>query len=223
MPYLPIFPGIPDLPGELWQRHPTDSRLYGSTELRLKRLMRCGGWRLMRTDPIPSSCPLVSGLPRLVHRATEVRREATGEIISMSVAQAILECFQGVKPDGLVVLHKHDNKWPTHLSDLRFGPQSENNKEAFVNGAKPRHRKRMPVDEIRQVFMWAESGGKTTEIAKWFKTSPAQVSSIRHRKHHKAITADLVRPETAPVTTPATPLPPLAIDQPGAGAPNSNG
>ena len=50
------------------------------------------------------------------------------------VHQLVLEAHVGPRPRGMNVLHANDIPWDNRLENLRWGTQSENLKEATVNG-----------------------------------------------------------------------------------------
>ena len=59
-----------------------------------------------------------------------------GEWYYNSIHHLVAEVYIGPRPEGLNVLHKDDNRYNNHWSNLEYGTQSQNLKQAYDRGRK---------------------------------------------------------------------------------------
>ncbi len=72
--------------------------------------------------------------PRISGRYVRVRLRHHNVRIERCVHHLILEAFVGPRPDGMIGLHRDDDRTNNTVSNLRWGTYSDNRLDAFRNG-----------------------------------------------------------------------------------------
>lgn len=69
------------------------------------------------------------------YRVVRLSRGSRGDQASFEVHRLVARTFYGPPPDGLQVRHLDGNSLNNHLSNLRYGTQSENNRDTLRHGS----------------------------------------------------------------------------------------
>ena len=101
------------------------------------------------------------------------------------VHQLVAEAFVGPRPDGLLCLHKDDNRSNNNAENLYWGTAKQNQIDCTKNGNRPsRIGERNPSaklteDQVRQIRTME---GSSTKVGALFGVSGSMVVLIRNRK-----------------------------------------
>lgn len=82
------------------------------------------------------------------------------------IHQLVAEYFIGPKPEGMIVMHIDSNRMNNHFSNLKYGTQSENLKQAINEGRKPSLPNKCKTPKLveESIISYRKSGMKLREI-----------------------------------------------------------
>ena len=106
-------------------------------------------------------------IPKAVQVEWGGQRTVTAAVISCSL-------IHGPRPTGMHVLHSCDNRPCCNPAHLRWGTQTENNREAWVRGGQQsgerHHQARLTDVQVAEVVARAKAGERVTDLAAEYGT-----------------------------------------------------
>ena len=85
----------------------------------------------------------------------------------------------------LRVLHRCDNKKCVNTSHLYIGTQSNNVRDSYNRGVRPRGMAKLTEDDVREIRRMAADGVWGVYLAKWFGVSQTTIYSIKNGRTWK--------------------------------------
>ena len=158
---------------ETWRQHPVFKNYEGSST----GLVRNKKGKIL--NPLTSK---ISGNPYTIDLY-----DGSGKKSRRSVGKFIIECFKGLTPNGLEVLHNDGNNTNNNLENLRFGTSKENSEDSLKHGYVKKIRKSRDlkltdgqVEEIREfqrVNIYEK--GQDSYLSKIYNVSREHIRDIR--------------------------------------------
>lgn len=116
---------------------------------------------------------------------------------SFPVAHLVALAWIGLKPEGLLVLHRDDNQTNDYYTNLYYGTHEDNTKDCINNGClNPREgvnhwTTSLSEDQVKEIYLRANAGENQRELAKEFHVTKNVIFNIKKKITWRSVTQDL--------------------------------
>lgn len=115
------------------------------------------------------------------HSIRKASRPAWGGQRTVTAPVVACTLAHGQRPEGMVVLHSCDNRWCCNPHHLRWGTQTENNREAWGRGRQAdgerHHAARITDAQVAEVVGRAKAGERVLALASEYGIDPSNLYS----------------------------------------------
>jgi hypothetical protein len=136
------------------------------------------------------------GKPRVPPKTISVWiRKGQGNYVTVSLSkdgvnrtrylqQVVLESFVGPRPEGMDACHNDGNPLNNHISNLRWGTKSENQRDRLKHGTDNRgekhHASVLTEDDVRDIRALLAFGARVTDLSRLYNVARASIQGIRN-------------------------------------------